>query len=134
MKEMLWNATKLGLLFFAVGAVLAAALPYVAVATGLAETTALATSTLHIASPVWLGIIFGGFGVLDAALRPAFDYMFGKNPPQDGTANISRAAETHIHIHKDAPAMEFDNCASCDHAKQVKEQRQQLQTGEITLR
>lgn len=62
MKNALWKIAKAGAIMFAVGFLLAAAMPHIAVAFGFAETAAEAVTSLHIAKPAWLGMFFGTFG------------------------------------------------------------------------
>jgi hypothetical protein len=140
MGKILWNATKMGLLYFAVGAALAYAVPYIGVLAGVgaanvsATTTALtaATKILEVsANPVYLGLLFGGFGVLAAALTPTVDFLFGKDGENQAQAaqksEIRRetAPVVQVHIHHDAPNEEktvnFSHKIKNEREQQVKE-------------
>ena len=82
MGKTIHNMLKTGLLYGAIGAVLAVAAPYLAAAVGI-EAVSLGAMT----NPAWLGVFFGGMGVLDAAIRPAFDWIFGDGKKQEEQNN-----------------------------------------------
>jgi hypothetical protein len=84
MNKTVRNVIKTGLLFAAVGVTLALAVPYLAAAVGL-EAGAVGV----MANPAWLGVFFGGMGVLDACMRPSFDKFFDEKPQPDSARNIT---------------------------------------------
>jgi hypothetical protein len=74
LKPYIGSIIKSALVMFAVGAMLAVAAPPLAVAMGLAETTAIAAGSMAFnSSPLWLGTFFAGFGALSAAVTPAIN-------------------------------------------------------------
>ena len=128
--KILWNATKAGALFFAVGAALSFALPYFATIAGVTGSLGAATN------PVYLGLMFGGFGALDAAFRPAADYLFGKH---ESSANqqmpiASEPAKQQTIIVNMQPAVELEDKRHANHAKLIVAERQQESDGIILHR
>lgn len=73
------NMLKTGLMFGAIGVILACAAPYIGVGLGLVESVAAANTVLgsFTSTAAYTGAFFGGFGALSVALQPAFDFVFG---------------------------------------------------------
>lgn len=99
------NIVKMGLLFFAVGAILSYAVPYIGVAAGIGAANVTATITPLMAAaqaldaaanPIYLGLLFGGFGALDAAMRPVFDWVFGGGQSEVQEVSVSRTVQKEI--------------------------------------
>ena len=119
----------MGLLFFAVGAALSYALPYFASVAGISSSLGAVTS------PVYLGLMFGGFGALDAVMRPAFDWLFDKNTVQTQTTQppviireTAPALAPQIHIQQNAPQIVVDNDKTRDDFTKRLENERQSQT------
>jgi hypothetical protein len=79
-KKYALNIIKTAAVMFAVGVMLALAAPHVAVAVGLAETTAGAASVIGASTvnPLWLGSFFGLFGAISTAATPVIGWSVDK--------------------------------------------------------
>ncbi len=89
MNPTLKNIIKTGLLFAAVGAMLALLAPAIGVGIGLEATYAEAAETLALtAKPLWMGAFFGTFGALNAAATPVFSRLFGDEAAQAPAAVV----------------------------------------------
>jgi hypothetical protein len=72
---------KAGATLFVVGALLALAAPVLAYGIGMAPSVGAAAAMLGSnASPMWMGVFFGAFGAIDAAVRPIIGQMMGEKP------------------------------------------------------
>ena len=134
--KMLWNAAKLGALFFVVGALLSYAVPYFAFISTFSPNMAAAITAVGVGhNPIYLGLLFGGFGVLDAVVRPAADYIFGKDAPETTHQPVIIRENTpsqQVHIHQ-APQLIVDNTRRDDFAKTLTDKRQQQNSSEIKI-
>lgn len=91
MGSTLKNIVKNGLTMFAVGMLLAVAAPYVASMLG-EQVIGQAAMEHALATPVmWTGAFFGTFGAIHAAVAPALEYVFGKEPPPASAAPAQEA-------------------------------------------
>lgn len=94
--EIAKNIAKHTLTFFAVGVVLAFAAPYLAAGIGLSEAAVAAVAATH--TPLWTGVFFGAFGGINAAIAPAFDWVFsGKSE--------AKIPEHHASAEKSSPSV-----------------------------
>lgn len=118
MNSKIQDVVKAGVLFFAVGALLSLAAPYIALAVGLAPTAAGAAALLGpTANPLWLGAFFSAFGAIDAAIRPLFDRL---SPPASAAAAMPDTAQ--------GPAQEVAVSMAQDKIQEMENRhRQQLQ-------
>lgn len=132
--QVLWNATKMGVLMFAVGAALAAVAPYIAMAVGVEGATsyAAAQTALNLsASPAWLGAFFGAFGVLNATFNPIADWLFGKDKDASMVQTASQPTHTQEPVKSQTvnviiqPAVEIEDKRHTNHSKNLNERQQQ---------
>ena len=120
--NVLWNACKLVVLFFVVGALLSYALPTFA---GWAVPTSTLATVGIAHEPLYLGLMFAGFGALDAVLHPVADWLFdGKKSEAKAEAAPTKEPNITINIAREpslapAPAIEYRE----DHAAQLAEER-----------
>ncbi len=75
MGKIIKNIAVAATTMFIVGALLALAAPVLADIAGVAVGG-------HTVDPLWTGLFFGAFGGIHAAVQPAMDKMFRRNPPQ----------------------------------------------------
>ena len=82
MKEIVRNSIRTGLIFAAIGAAVAVAVPLVM--TGLVNMELLTTAGTHgapleLANVVNTSLVFGFFGILDPIFQPLFSFVFGSD-------------------------------------------------------
>lgn len=133
MPKLYGDILKAGLALFLVGAMLAYASPLIATALGGDAALGITAAVSH-PSVLWTAGFFGGFGMLNAAISPACDYLFGDNkktqeivenkPP---TQTFVHAPQQHLHIHHQPELNQAvaDNFHS-NYAQKISEERVQL--------
>lgn len=76
MKKALWEIFKTTVIMFTVGALLGAAAPHLATLIDMGADK-VAEIAAHN-TPLWMGMFFGAFGAINAAVTPLENYCFGK--------------------------------------------------------